>query len=102
MEWILFLIFVALNVADVISTLLILKTGGRELNIFMRFCMDRLGRLPGLAAPKIAAIAAALIAIYLVGRGPVLYVLLAFSCAGYGFIVVRNLSVLSDLKKKGV
>lgn len=49
-------IFAALQVADVTLTTLILRRGGRELNPAMRWLMDKLGTVPGLALPKVVLI----------------------------------------------
>lgn len=48
-------IFAALQVADVTLTTLILRRGGRELNPAMRWLMDKLGTVPGLASGTLTA-----------------------------------------------
>lgn len=50
------ILFAALQAVDVTLTVLVLRKGGRELNPIMRWFMDRLGMIPGLAAPKVIAI----------------------------------------------
>ena len=49
---ILFLTFVALQIADAVTTVKILIKGGRELNPVMRWIFDRLGAFNGLAITK--------------------------------------------------
>lgn len=50
-------IFAALQAADIALTALVLRNGGRELNPIMHWFMDRLGMIPGLAVPKLFALA---------------------------------------------
>lgn len=50
---VLFVLVVALQAADGFLTWRVLRAGGRELNPVVRFLMDRLGIVPGLAAAKL-------------------------------------------------
>lgn len=46
------------NLIDVISTLVILHHGGRELNPFLVWLMSKIGTVPGLVLPKVVCLAA--------------------------------------------
>lgn len=51
-------ILIAANLIDVISTLVILHHGGRELNPFLVWLMSKIGTVPGLVLPKVVCLAA--------------------------------------------
>lgn len=53
----LFLLLVVLNIADVITTSKILKSGGRELNPLVRWMMEKFGVRGGMVLVKIPALA---------------------------------------------
>lgn len=52
-----FILLVALNVADVVLTIRILDAGGRELNPAMKWLMARLGVVPALVTAKVIGLA---------------------------------------------
>lgn len=82
----LFGLFVALSVADAITTYRALRRPGtREANPVMRWLFDRLGIVPALVATKAAAVAAvwATMGVYSVW-------VLAGVNAAYAFVVWRN------------
>jgi hypothetical protein len=62
--------------------------------------MDRLGRIPGLVAPKIVAVGAVLAIVYFIPGEPVISVLLAVLCLVFGFVVFNNFRVLKNLKRR--
>lgn len=83
MTSILILLLVALNVADILLTLRIIKQGGRELNPLLAWLMTRIGIKPALIVSK----AVLLVAAALVLRSPAILTLL---CLAYAAVVWHN------------
>ena len=81
-------IFIALQVSDIITTLLILRNGGRELNPVVKCFIDRLGAVAGLIVIKLLAGAILGYAVY---AGAVNAVFVFALCALYVVVVGRNL-----------
>lgn len=79
-------LLVALNLADVVSTMKVLKAGGKELNPVMRFFMTKLGNLPGLLAPKAVILTAA----YWAFVPSNMWAVLGALCLLYVFVVAHN------------
>ena len=80
-------IFAALQVADVTLTTLILRRGGRELNPAMRWLMEKLGIVPGLALPKVVLIGVFCALMNYPGAGTAI----ALASALYAGVVAWNL-----------
>ena len=51
-------IFILLQIADSLTTVHILKNGGREANPFMNWLFDKVGMIPSLVVMKLLAIGA--------------------------------------------
>ena len=85
-----------LQVFDGWTTYTILKWGGVELNVVVRWFMDKLGVYPALVVSKTAAIALVwVIALNPIDITPFLLTALALF---YGFVAARNYGVLSRMK----
>jgi len=77
-------IFIALNIADIVSTYFAVEEKGmKELNPIARFMMDRFGTIGGLSAIKLPVVVAML---YL----PVPIWLLWASCFLYVLVIINN------------
>lgn len=85
-------LFVALQIADIVSTVRALNRGARELNPVMRWFMARLGRVGGLVAPKVIGAAIIIPAMLLVyAYAPtVASIALGLICAFYVWVVHHN------------
>lgn len=81
---VLFVLVVALQAADGFLTWRVLRAGGRELNPLVRFLIDRLGTVPGLALAKLFLV----VMVWLYLRDQVL-ILLAIA-ALYAWVVRHN------------
>ena len=81
----LFYIFTTLQLADIYTTHAILKQGGREMNVVMKWLFDRIGHIPALLATK--GIVVILVYLYLL---PYEFVLGGL-CVFYAVIVAHNL-----------
>ena len=86
-------LFIALQVADIITTLLILRDGGRELNPVVKWFIDRLGPVAGLLVIKLLACAILSYAVY---SGAVNVWIVYALCAVYVYVVGRNLSLVLE------
>lgn len=58
MEQIIFLVFFVLQVGDYLTTVEILKRGGKELNPVMKWIIDRVGAIPAMFFSRVAIIGA--------------------------------------------
>ena len=86
------LIFIALQVADVWTTLTALKLGGREVNPVLAKAFNYADPLAVMVAVKLAGIWALW---YLD-----MYFVTGLMCAVYLWVVDRNLGVIETLKKR--
>lgn len=84
----LLIVVVALQAADAYLTWRVLVAGGRELNPLVRFLIERMGLLPGLAVSKLTL--SVLTALFLFDQ-PVLLLLIVVL---YLFVVEHNLKQL--------
>lgn len=91
----LFIVIVALQAADGFLTWRILQGGGRELNPVMRFFIDRLGLVPGLAAPKLVLVV--LVFLYLLQFPALLWIIALV----YVWVVLQNWEQLEKQRAKG-
>lgn len=87
----LFVFLVGLNVVDIISTYIILKNGGREINFVIQKIMDKLGVLWGLILAKSCALILLFTVTFIVGIHWVLYIVYVTVIILYGWVVVHNL-----------
>lgn len=87
----LFVFLVGLNVVDIISTYIILKNGGREINFVIQKIMDKLGVLWGLILAKSCALILLFTVTFIVGIHWVLYIVYVTVIILYGGVVVHNL-----------
>lgn len=88
----LIVLFIALQIADIATTIRALDHGARELNPVVRWFMAHLGTLPGLMVVKGAG-GAVIIAGVLVARSyaPIFALIaLVAICGAYGLVVWRN------------
>lgn len=91
MNIILFLLLVALNLADIYYTRKILAAGGRELNPLVRWLMEKFGVMGGMVLVKIPALVVAAFLPW--------WMLLAL-CLFYGVVVGSNAEVYYDMRDK--
>ena len=82
-------LFVALQVADIVTTLPILNSGGRELNPVVKWFIVRLGPVSGLVAIKLLSSA---VLVWAVCSGAVGALFVFVLCALYVVVVGNNLS----------
>ena len=85
--------FIALQVADGVTTAMILARGGRELNPAVRWMIEKLGARTALAAAKVIAIIA-----FALILDHVPWSVLAGLCALYVVVCANNLRVLKNAK----
>ena len=90
---VLLLLVIALQVADIVTTYLIIQRGGRELNPLIAAAMAKIGVLPALLVTKGALIALMVSVNHVEGM---IYVF-AFLAALYAFVISNNLRVLRRL-----
>ena len=83
----LFALLVALNLADIVSTLKVLRAGGKELNPVMRKAMKAVGTLPALVLLKAPVLAG----VYYVLVPPEMWVAMGASCLFYMGVVANNI-----------
>jgi hypothetical protein len=84
LNYVLFLILVALQAADAYTTWRVLRAGGRELNPALRLLMDRIGIVPALAVVK-------LVAVLFVGLFLLEHVVILLALVGlYAWVVQNN------------
>jgi len=83
---------VALQIADLATTLYILRRGGRELNPLLVKLQGVLGLCGAIIAAKAVVVALVLLV-------PIPPILLALLCVWYAYIVGRN---LLEMRRKGV
>ena len=88
--WILYVIFVLLNGADVVTTRILLASGAREANPLMAWLVGKLGWTAGLILPKLIMAVALFLLIRTVQNGALVAVVLFGLCAFYAIIVNRN------------
>ena len=88
---ILIILFISLQVSDVVLTLLILRDGGRELNPVMRWLMDKMGTATALISAKLIIIA---LVIAFVDS----LLLLSVFCAVYVAVIVFNARSVEVMK----
>lgn len=88
----LIILFVALQIADIATTIRALDRGARELNPVVRWFMARLGTVPGLVVIKGAGCAAIIAGVLFAhGYAPlVALIALGLICAGYGYVALHN------------
>jgi hypothetical protein len=94
-DHILLLVFIALcalQAADMLTTILVLEKNGAERNPIVRWLIDKLGRVPGLATAKATGVIAGAV---LVAHGQIEW--LALTAALYLVVVINNLRVLRQL-----
>ena len=84
---------IALQAADLATTLVVLQRGGKELNPVARWFIVKLGPLFGLSLLKLAAIA---VMVWAAPTPGVDYVFAAL-CGAYVFVVANNVRVLRRL-----
>lgn len=96
-QTILLIVFVCLSVCDVLTTLQILKKGGRELNPIMKWAMDKLGTLPGLLLPKVIVLSGAVAAMLTINSVAVIWGLAVLNMVTLP-VVINNIKVLKGLK----
>lgn len=84
MSWALLALFLALQLADAITTAIVLRSGGRELNPAMAWLMRATGVRAALAI-KVLVVGAA-------GVGAALHApaMLIVLCTAYSFVVIHN------------
>lgn len=89
----LIVLFVALQLADIASTVRALDKGARELNPVVRWIMARLGTVPGLIVIKGAGCAAIIAGILFAhAYSPTIALIaMAIFCAAYAYVVLHNL-----------
>lgn len=88
------LIFLLMQALDGLTTYIILKQGGRELNPFMQIAMNFLGVLPALIVVKMAVVA--VFAAY-TNEIPLWAWLLTIGI--YTYVLANNFKVLEDMDK---
>ena len=86
-------VFAALQLADGVSTHVLLARGHREANPVMAWLMDRIGVLPALLLAKGASIGVALWSASLYDAQHVLPALV-FLCTFYVYVVYNNVRLL--------
>ena len=89
---VLYCAFLAMQVADVLTTIRALDGGCVEANKIVRWVMDKLGVVPALAVLKVAASGIMLAAVIL---SPILtgYALIAL-CALYACVIINNIRAI--------
>ena len=80
--------FIALQIADGLTTYLVISKGGREKNPIVAWGMKQIGLIPALVAYKALAIGAGFVLYHFADDGG-LYVLIAM-VALYGWVVAQN------------
>lgn len=63
MIWILFALFIVVQVLDIYTTVHVLLAGAREANPLMHWLMERIGMVPGLLVGKAIVVAIVLAAV---------------------------------------
>ena len=94
MKEILAVMFLLMQALDGLTTYIILKQGGRELNPFMQIAMNFLGILPALIVVKMAVVA--VFAAY-ANEIPLWAWLLTIGI--YTYVLANNFKVLEDMDK---
>lgn len=90
----LFLLFAIMQAMDGLSTYVIIKDGGREMNPLMQIAMNFLGVLPALILVKSIVIAVFLVYMYII---PLWAWLLMIGV--YAYVLYNNFTVLRDMEK---
>lgn len=86
-----------LQAGDIVTTLMILKLGGRELNPIVRWLLGRFADTPALIAAKLLV---TIPLAYLILTYPALRWVAAVGCAIIAAVLVSNVRVLRRLKGK--
>lgn len=86
-------LFILLNIADVITTMIILKRGGRERNKIMLWVMDKVEAVPALIVIKFVTISFMCFAL-VVGQDFIMDAILAYLCGIYTVVVFENYEVI--------
>ena len=89
---VLYCAFLAMQVADVLTTIRALDGGCVEANKIVRWAMDKIGVIPALAAVKVLAVGVMGVAVIL---SPILtgYALIAL-CALYAWVIINNIKAI--------
>jgi len=89
---ILFCVFAAMQIADVLTTIHALDGGCVEANKIVRWAMDKIGVIPALAVVKVLAVGVMGVAVIL---SPILtgYALIAL-CALYAWVIINNIRAI--------
>lgn len=90
------LALILLQVADAISTILVLRSGGREKNPIIAWCMGKIGVIPALLATKIPLTAAA---VWALQQHSIATYVFAPVLALYAWAVWNNFRVYRKLSK---
>lgn len=97
--WILFGIFVVLQVLDVLTTQTVLEKGGRELNFIVKFLMDKFGVNRALYGSKIIALMVLLYIMVYTGPRIANYIIFIVFDLFYAYVVFgNNIKVLKKLE----
>lgn len=89
---ILFFVFAAMQIADVLTTIRALDGGCVEANKIVRWAMDKIGVIPALAVVKVLAVGVMGVAVIL---SPILtgYALIVL-CALYAWVIINNIQAI--------
>jgi hypothetical protein len=87
-------LFLIMQALDGLTTYVILKQGGRELNPFMQIAMNFLGVLPALILVKMIVIAVFAVYFEFIPAWAWLLVI-----GVYGYVLFNNFKVLEDMDK---
>ena len=97
--WILFFLFLVLNILDGVLTYKILLRGGGERNPFVRWLMRLMGVAYGLVLAKVLAAATALVIFWVLEDGDYwLVLLMGTACALFGYVDLHNYRVWKRLQ----
>jgi len=95
--YILSALFVALQVADAVSTILVLRRGGRELNPLAKWLMGVIGYVAATIAFKVALVAVYLIALFWVAPGyPYRNLVAGLLVALYLYVIFNNVKAYRE------
>lgn len=87
---------ILLQLADAVSTVLVLREGGYEKNPVVRWAMSKVGMIPALAATKIPTTA---LAAWALQAHPIAPYIFAPVIALYVWVVTNNLRIYRRLTK---
>jgi|GEM_PF-5616880 hypothetical protein len=103
MNWInavLLFLVVALNIADLVLTVLSLRAGATELNTLIVWLAGKLGTVPALVLIKVLLIGILLAVSFIAWQTWYLTVLLVLAVIVYAYVVVSNVKVYRSLIKR--